>query len=1272
MENSSVEVDDAVATIIANVNFGEFHEVAGGNFTEVKDEEAETPKNDEEDTKATNEGDDLPCEEEEERAEEGQDNNPPEESARPKKQRKQRQTRTSEDGDYPNIKSWKPYINSVLDAGIRGYHHTPIPTYEKDCPKVEDYLKPDLIIWDLQKFCPELDGKECVNENCTKKMALYPIGYTYMMRILYDFEKPVLLVTSMIRCKNAKEHRFLGYDPRILKLCTDQENAPFVLFHKVGMTRQLFDSIMNQVSNGVKFGQIQDMLRKNYNHDYEKKRQSYAQAVAQYRQNNPDSSTSEKFPAIKVKGPRNTFISQCFLLGFKEKEYFYKLSMSQLLADEWIKVSADFKLPTNVGTNAKGVWIKEKDHIFYCQNEVGQVLTWQLTSSGTFSEIKDTLVSIKDRHEQIGKQLKGCCTGLCCEWTKDLVKVFGPDFQVKSDVDMAVCKLGSKLQDESFLYTPCLDDFQLVFQDPVDSNKIRILPTPPPVTILSNLEAFKEKWRKVKEENGKLVLTTMALHTIAEIETHVARGCYSGIPPFPNSIDQKDFQTNFKRKVNNCRLGIPVMVAIASIALHEHNSARQEDLGRDTAPVLLVVPDEDKAANQEVSGSVSIGNNNLQCLTVEVNMNRALESIASSQAKAVKCAEEVDSKSLLESVNEYLSGNKKDSVDPVEHNYPTKAQYLEEIIIKKTLTFLKYYEMIVKTAPESYANDKLIPFLTCAFPLLLQQKGQSKDLHREVINEKIHEFANLTVIWEEGDLETASEEIKVEDRFFHAIAVILQSYLARSIIYDKRESGFKSFQGFLNSLGFEIGMQAGKIEEILRDQIKNKEKTVAKENGQNAKEGGVGKEEKAEAVSELCETKTQDEDEPKGVDKVDEIRKGEIMEKDVNGSLKDPAYEEGSKGFDKGDKEGKKETEKKDNESFVKNLVNDEGVESNKDTGNQKQVSEDGEFEILVRDTASLLSAHISIISGLKNFPIIPIFPQKLATWSPDLFLVYESGQFFPVISQQVLSTIVKQTDIADRENEETRTELANVRCRCGRGNHSGTGGKCYTHEHSKYITRCQCFRAQQPCTNKCDCQRCANPYGDRPGKKRQNVDADGDESIEAPAAKRKRHSHHHASLSKGLRAENFKTGAGLEVSLGKWSSAEKFLFEALISELKTEEESLTTEIVAQKFNNIVQVASLINGLQNLVGFKTPTQVNERLKEREKDVETYLMMYQAQLDLLIVKEENCEAEEHPWEEVDSQPVISEEQMVVAVEEHPMSKMEETSIVEDIQTDVSVA
>ena len=1268
MENSSVEVDDAVATIIANVNFGEFPAVAGGNFAVVQNEEAETPKTDEGDTKPTDEVGNLPCDEEGQ-VEEGQENNPPEESARPKKQRKQRQTRTSEDGDYPNIRSWKPYINSVLDAGIRGYHHTPIPTFEKDCPKVEDYLKPDLIIWDLQKFCPELDGKECVSENCNRKMALYPIGYTYMMRILYDFEKPVLLVTSMIRCKNAKEHRFLGYDPRILKLCADQENAPFVLFHKVGMTRQLFDSIMNQVSNGVKFGQIQDMLRKNYNNDYDKRRQSYEQAVAQYKQNNPDSSTSEKFPAIKVKGPRNTFISQCFLLGFKEKEYFYKLSMSQLLADEWIKVSADFKLPTNVGTNAKGVWIKEKDHIFYCQNEVGQVLTWQLTSSGTFSEVKDTLISIKDRHEQIGKQLKGCCTGLCCEWTKDLVKIFGPDFQVKSDVDMAVCKLGSKLQDESFLYAPCLDDFQLVFQDPVDSNKIRILPTPPPVIILSNLEAFKEKWRKIKEENGKLVLTTMALHTIAEIETHIARGCYSGIPPFPNSIDQKNFQTTLRRKVNNCRLGIPVMVAIASIALHEHNSARQEDLGRDTAPVLLVVPDEEKSSNQETPGTVSIGNNNLQCLTVEVNMNRALESIASSQAKAVKCAEEVDSKSLLESVNEYLSGNKKDSVDPVEHNYPTKAQYLEEIIIKKTLTFLKYYEMIVKTAPESYANDKLIPFLTCAFPLLLQQKDKSKDLDREVIDEKIQLFADLKVIWEEGDVETASEEIKVEDTFFHAIAVILQSYLARSVISDKRESDFKSFQVFLNSLGFEIGMQVDRIKENLRDQVKNKEKMAATESGQNAKEHGVNKEgEKTEAAAELCHEKTQDEGESKGVDRDDEEGRGKTEEKDFKSALKDLANEKGSKGVDKIDKI---ETEENNDKRSVKDPASEEVVESNKDTSCQKQISEDGEFEILVRDTASLLSAYISIISGLKNFPIIPIFPQKLSTWSPDLFLVYERGQFIPVISQQVLSTMVGQSDNAEGENEETGIELANVRCRCGRGNHSGTGGKCYTHEHSKYITRCQCFRARQPCTNKCDCQRCANPYGDRPGKKRQKMDADGDESIEAPAAKRKRHSHHHASLSKGLRAENFQTGAGLEVSLGKWTFAEKFLFEALISELKTEEESLTTEIVAQKFNNIVQVASLINGLQNLVGFKTPTQVNERLKEREKDVETYLMMYQAQLDLLIVKDEQDEGEEHSWEEVNNQPVISEEEMVVAVEEHPMLQMEETSIVEDIQTDVSV-
>ena len=1149
MENSEVEVDDAVATIIGNVEFREFApEVVGENFVvgRIQESVAEGEQAQQENQSYSEET--FPCDiqYDTEALEQPTDVRAPKQ----KKQCMPRKRRTEEDGNYPNIKSWKPYINTLIDEGVRGYHKTPIPVYNGTFPKVDEYLKPDIILWDLQKEFPEINGNLCPAENCNEPLALYPIAYTYMMRVLYDFERPVLLVTSMLRCKNAREHRFLGYDPRILKQLSDQESVPFVLFHKVGMTRELFNSIMNQVSNGVKFGQIQDMLRKNYVENHVDREKAYLAAVEQYNRDHPDPQKKpEVFPTIKIKGPRNTFIGQCFLLGFKEKEYFYKLSMSQLLADEWV-ILDELKLPTNVGTNAKGVWKKEVDHLFYCQNEVGQVLTWQLTGRCSITEIKEMLISVKDRHEQIGKQMKGCCTGFCCEWRDNLIAIFGPEFQVKCDVERAIAKLSEKLQEESLMYLPCTEDFRLVFQDPVDSNKVRILPTPSPGIILNSLEVFKEKWKKIKEENGKLVLTNAAIRVIEELESHIISGCYSNIPPFPNGIDRKDFQFSLRKKVNNCRLGIPVMVAIASIALHDHNTSRQEDLGRDTAPVLLVVPDEEKAVAEDLSGTVSLGNSNLQCLTVEVNMNKALESIASSQAKAIKCSEEVDCKALLQSVNEYFDNSNKDSKD---HDYQINDQCLDDTIIKRTITFLRYAKTLSKFVSGVHVTEKLIPFLTCAFPLLLQDKEtKEKNIKMEIISKELLKFTDLEVVWDS----VALDYMPLEETFLNSISKVVSIYMSYKIDDKDDEDDIRLFQKSLKELGFELGINTTDVSKNLKKLLKIEHKDTAADSSE--REG------------------------LKSVSKAD----------DSNDCKEEP---------------------KADNDETENKKLKDDN----------KSISDIGEFEAIVREVANILSVQISVISCMKSFPVIPVFPHTLSAWSPNIFLFYIGGSFVPVVPKDVLSDAsMPDKGLSDSAGKE-RKQLANVKCRCGRGNSGHSEGKCYTHENSKYITRCMCFRLQQPCTNKCDCKNCKNPYGDRPLKHASSLvkasDTESPASSE-PVAKRRRHTHHHSNLSKDLRAENFQTGAGIEVSLGKWSLAEKLLFESLISEMKTEEDSLTTELVAQKFNNVVQVASNIAGLKNLVGFKTPTQVNERLKDREKDVEEYLVMYQTQLDLLLSKE----------------------------------------------------
>ena len=171
----------------------------------------------------------------------------------------------AEERGYTDPQTWKSYIKSLLCAGVRGLHLASLQSYDgSTCPKVEDYLKPDILIWDLKYENPSLEGQRCFHETCTSKLRLPPMKGAHFTRWLYDFEKPLLLVTSVAQCKGPERHRFLGYDPRLLKQFPNEEDVPFMLFHRSGFTRGMFNSIMSQVTSGVKFHAIQDTLKNNY------------------------------------------------------------------------------------------------------------------------------------------------------------------------------------------------------------------------------------------------------------------------------------------------------------------------------------------------------------------------------------------------------------------------------------------------------------------------------------------------------------------------------------------------------------------------------------------------------------------------------------------------------------------------------------------------------------------------------------------------------------------------------------------------------------------------------------------------------------------------------------------------------------------------------------------------------------------------------------------------------------------------------------------------
>eukprot|EP00112_Aurelia_sp_Birch-Aquarium-sp1_P012630 Seg2656.4 transcript_id=Seg2656.4/GoldUCD/mRNA.D3Y31 product="hypothetical protein" protein_id=Seg2656.4/GoldUCD/D3Y31 len=1080
---------------------------------------------------------------------------------------------------------WKPYIKSLLAAGVTGLHLASLPSYDGNtCPTVEDYLKPDILIWNLKNENPGLEGQRCFHETCCSKLRLPPMKGAYFTRWLYDFERPLLLVTSVAQCKAPEKHRFLGYDPRLLKQFPDQENVPFMLFHRSGFTRGMFNSIMSRVSNGVKFYVIQEKLRNNYDKSHAERKVAYLTALSCFNDEHPERRSMKRFPELKIKGPRESFISQCFILGFKDKEYFYKLAMAQLAADEWIKLATSYQLTPN---NANGFWKKEQGHIILCQNEVGQVLSWKLGSIGSYDEIREMLVSVKEGHERIGKELKGCSTSLCCEWREELQLTFGREFKVKADIEQAVCQFSGALDAKDSSFAACVEDFRSVFLDPAEYTEVRMLATPSSNVIMSNLQRFKGKWVKRIDDKDRPVLSYESTLALYDIQQHILKGCYSEIVPLPNDIDSSKFHSMLKTKVNNSSLGIPATVAITTIAIHKYNVDRQKELGRDTAPVLVVVPNEEGQLNGNGNNSASVGVN-LKCLTIDVDINKTLERIASNPAK--ECA---NSGSILKSTIAYVDKKKQELLAQM------AELCLKECIMKKAMVFLRFNETLEKSVPNGMVATNLIPFLTCAFPLLLQQNREKlTSSDKKAVDDEVDKFKDLQTMWKNEQRRREREMSSEEDKLLYTVAVILESYLSRSISSTEEASELNSYQEFLLSQDFDIGMKASEIVIKLKNAV--------------AEKMNKAEEAKRAASSNIDVADTGIQQDSCSV----EVITGTIDKHGTQQQIKSKEVESGASAGDPTSGES----------SFARIT--------------KEQLSTEEDFELFVREIANVLSANIVIISDLAYFPIIPIFSQMISIWSPSFFVYCKRRNFVPIISKQFIpleqqsenkmSTHGEGWSDSDESDTEKKTKEndPNAKCDCGRSKPSSTTSRCFEDKNSKYKTRCKCVKANRKCTDRCTCRNCHNPLGARIWVRKRFRKDSKDAPAKTPekkkikkeyiSATRKRFSHQLSIMWNNMIKASGASAIPAEhgACIGEWSLAEKFLLEALITEIKAEEGALTADLVTGKYNNIALVASEINDLKNMVYHKTLQQVNERLKEREKEVETYLSMYQKQLDLM--------------------------------------------------------
>ena len=131
-------------------------------------------------------------------------------------------------------------------------------------------------------------------------------------------------------------------------------------------------------------------------------------------------------------------------------------------------------------------------------NGDGQVVTWKLTKNLTFSNIEGQLVSLRDRLTVQGKKLTEFYIDNCCAWRYKLQLVFGRDLCVRLDVFHAVKRISDKIPKRHPLRCDCMKDLSKVFRDPTDRGEERLVDTPSPSILSTQLETFLRKWEKVE------------------------------------------------------------------------------------------------------------------------------------------------------------------------------------------------------------------------------------------------------------------------------------------------------------------------------------------------------------------------------------------------------------------------------------------------------------------------------------------------------------------------------------------------------------------------------------------------------------------------------------------------------------------------------------------------------------------------------------------------------------------------------------------------------
>lgn len=188
----------------------------------------------------------------------------------------------------------------------------------KEKPVAKEFLNPLLLLWKPTLQFPDLllDAK-C--PNC-KRGALYQLPFKkhQSQRRIYDSNEELILSV----CQQNKEHMFAGFHP-LIGYTSKPRLTPICAFPQDWSRRELFQLIVNCVTSGISFNEIESKIVKQFWHSHAVREHIFRNAVKSYISNMPNGCEDEDFPFPpfnREHHPSNDLVTSCFLVYFVEHE----------------------------------------------------------------------------------------------------------------------------------------------------------------------------------------------------------------------------------------------------------------------------------------------------------------------------------------------------------------------------------------------------------------------------------------------------------------------------------------------------------------------------------------------------------------------------------------------------------------------------------------------------------------------------------------------------------------------------------------------------------------------------------------------------------------------------------------------------------------------------------------------------------------------------------------------------------------------------------------